>query len=163
MAAGQANTGSRIARLSAARLAAVQAVYQMKSTGQNAAGVIGEYKSYRLGKRLDDQEMVLPDGALFEKIVSGVAERDDDLRGIIDTCLAEQGDANAGKSAVYVEPLLDSILLCGTYELLAHHETDAPVIIADYLDVTHSFYEGGESRLINGVLDNIRKAVRSGG
>lgn len=161
MTSAQPNKGSRIARLSAARLAAVQALYQMKSTGQGAASIIGEFKAYRLGKPVDEEAMILPDGVLFEQIVSGVSAREEDLRGIIDTSLAGQKGPDSPAAGIFVEPLLDSILLCGAYELLAHHDTDAPVIISDYLEVTHAFYEGGESRLVNGVLDNINKAVRS--
>jgi N utilization substance protein B len=60
-----------------------------------------------------------------------------------------------------VEPLLTSILACGTYELLAHHETDAPIIISDYLHITHGFFAGPESKMVNGVLDAIAKEIRS--
>ena len=161
MNTAKANKGSRIARLSAARLAAVQGVYQMKSTGQSADSLIGEYKAYRLGQPVEGQNMVLPDGVLFEKIIDGVTKRGADLRGIIEASLSEQNDAKDKETATYVEPLLDSILLCGAYELLACPETDVPVIISDYLEVTHAFYEGGESRLVNGVLDNISKTVRT--
>ncbi len=160
MRSANTNKGSRIARLSAARLAAVQALYQMKSTGQSADSIIGEFKAYRLGTPVDEQDMVLPDGTLFEQIVTGAASREEDLRGIIETSMGAQKAGKSAESGGFVEPLLDSILLCGAYELLAHHDTDAPVIISDYLEVTHAFYEGGESRLINGVLDNVRKTVR---
>ena len=60
-----------------------------------------------------------------------------------------------------IEPLLSAILICGTYELLAHGEIDAPIIIADYLHVTHGFFEGSESKLVNGVLDALAKELRS--
>jgi N utilization substance protein B len=60
-----------------------------------------------------------------------------------------------------LEPLLTAILVCGTYELLAHPEIDAPIIISDYLHVTHGFFEGSESKLVNGILDALAKEVRS--
>ncbi|MCB9991323.1 MAG: transcription antitermination protein NusB [Rhodospirillales bacterium] len=160
MTRAKASESSQIARYSAARLAAVQAIYQQKSTDQSISSLIEEYKAYRLGQPVDDQAMVLPDGVLFEKIVRGVADRKEDLRGIVDTFYGAQKDVKVIDSALSVEPLLDSILLCGTYELMAHHETDAPIIISDYINVAHAFYEGGEPRLINGLLDKIRQALR---
>ena len=58
------------------------------------------------------------------------------------------------------EALIYSILICGAAELLAHLDIDAPVIINEYLDVTHAFYDTGESKLVNGVLDAIAGKVR---
>lgn len=152
--------GSRIARMSAARLSAVQAVYQMMANEQRAKDVIDEYMQHRLGKPVDGHNMVLPDGVLFKNIVSGVGTRMDDLRGIIDASLVSQNDAKANNSLSSIESLLGSILLCGAYELMAHHETDAPIIISDYIEVTHAFYEGNEAKLVNGVLDRVKDTVR---
>jgi len=150
------------ARLSAARLAAVQAVYQMQSSGQSAEAVIKEYVAHRLGKPVEGHKMVAPDAPLFSAIVEGVARREADLKGIIDAIMQDQNSAKARNSDVSVEPLLRSILLCGVFELMAHHETDAPIIITDYLEVTHAFYEGGESKLVNGVLDKAKRNLREG-
>ncbi len=156
-----ANQGSKIARLSAARLAAVQAIYQMKANGQNARNVIGEFKTHQLGKPVEGHNMVLPDGTLFTLVVEGVESRESDLKGMVDAALqAGQNDAKPRNSDISIEPLLWSILMCGAYELLANHEADAPVIISDYIDVTHAFYEGGESRLVNGVLDRLSQSLR---
>lgn len=152
--------GSRIARIKAARMSAVQAVYQMAETGQGAESVIGEYKLHRLGKPVDGHDMVMPDGVLFEKIVAGVKERETDIDGLIDTARGASNSAKSSESAAFIEPLIRSIVQCGGYELLAHTDTDAPLIISDYLDITHAFYEGGEARLVNGLLDAIRHAVR---
>jgi N utilization substance protein B len=58
------------------------------------------------------------------------------------------------------EPLLMAILLCGAFELLDNQEVDAPVILSDYLNVTHAFYEQGESRLVNAILDSIKAVIR---
>lgn len=154
------NKGSRIARLSAARLAAVQAVYQMKANEQSASDVISEFKAHRLGKPVDDQNMVLPDGILFTNIVSGMAVREADLLGVIDTSLAVENERKSTHSLDSLDLLLQCILLCGAYELLAHHDVDAPIIISDYLAVTHAFYEGGEAKLVNAVLDSVKKALR---
>jgi len=153
-------TGSKISRKSAARLAAVQAVYQMRANGQKAADVIGEYKIHRLGKPVDGYDMVSPDDDLFAGIVSGVEERSDALKEVIDASLSARNDAKTSHRLETLEQLLGSILLCGSFELLAHKEIDAPIVIADYLEVTHSFYEGGEPKLINGVLDRVKTSFR---
>ncbi len=160
MSQSNKNKGSKIARQTAARLAAVQAVYQMKANDQSAKSVISEFKAHRMGVPLEEQEMVLPDGILFEGIVDGVSDRQSDIKEVIDTLLSEQNKSKSSASLDSMEPLLGSVLLCGAFELLAHHDIDAPIIISDYLEVTHAFYEGGESKLVNGILDNVSKTVR---
>lgn len=77
-------------------------------------------------------EMVVPDGVMFKSIMTGVTERWTDLMQLITPRLSNTS----------IEPLLSAILICGAYELLAHNETDAPIIIADYLHVTHGFFRG---------------------
>ncbi len=141
---------SKKARMSAARLAAVQAVYQMMANKQGPDSVIEEYRERRLGKPVDGQAMVMPEQELFADIVLGVDVRRAELEAI----LVKPGQQ------VPAEPLLRSILLCGTWELLAQVDTDGPLIIAEYLNVTHAFFDQGEARLINGVLDRVKGEVR---
>ncbi len=147
--------GSKIARASAARLAAVQAVYQMLGNNQSAQSVISEYRLHRLGETVDGVEMVTPDGILFQTVVEGVYDRMNTLEDMIVAALQKSGKTKPS------EPLLMAILLCGTFELLMNPDVDAPVILSDYLNVTHAFYEKGESKLVNALLDAIKKAVRS--
>ncbi|HEY8192256.1 MAG TPA: transcription antitermination factor NusB, partial [Alphaproteobacteria bacterium] len=132
--------GSKKARASAARLAAVQAVYQILANEQSSASVISEYKLHRLGKPVDGEEMVTPDGALFQTVVDGVYQRMNLLEEMIESAM------KSGKKSKPSEPLLMAILLCGAFELLANLDIDAPVIVSDYLNVTHAFYEQGESK-----------------
>lgn len=161
-----------MARRTASRMAAVQAVYQMETGGEDAKTIIEEYRLHRLGKPVDGTEMLLPDGILFGRIVEGVSGRYEELEQIIGAALRKQsryrdaseaGDeaaAEEGRKPPLPEPLLYAVLLCGACELLAHPETDAPIIISDYIDVTHGFYGGGEPKMVNAVLDTIAKAVR---
>ena len=159
--------GSQKARRTAARLAAVQAVYQMLANGQRANAVIEDIKTRPPGDGLEDAgKMVTPDGALMAAIISGVDARRDDLAQLITGAQNRRNsiaDDTVLAPPASIEPLLRSILMCGAYELLAHHETDAPLIITEYLDVTHAFYDQGESRLVNGILDKISKGVRDHG
>jgi N utilization substance protein B len=141
--------GSQKARNTAARLAAVQALYQMRGNDQKAASVVREYIDFRLDEKLDGEAMVSPDKELFSALVTGVDSRRDDLATMIEAAAERK-----------VEPLLNCILLCGTYELLAHGEIDAPLIISDYLHVTDAFYDQSEKKLINAVLDRLAKNLR---
>jgi len=133
-----------------ARLYAVQAFYQATQNSQTMRAVLDEYLRYRKDFEIDGVKLVPPDGALFQKILYGVDERRPELESII--------DANLVKDATdrEIEPLLKAILVCGAYELLIA-ETDAPIIINDYLNVAHAFYDRGEVALINGVLDSVSK------
>ncbi|MGH9810901.1 MAG: transcription antitermination factor NusB [Terriglobia bacterium] len=143
--------GSNKAQGSAARLAAVQALYQMEGNAQTASSVIREYMDFRFGEKLDGEAMVTPDGEQFSRLVSGVAERKGDLDHMIAATLGRERPTDR---------LLSCILLCGAWELLARTEIDAPVIISDYLHVTEAFYDQGEKKLVNAVLDKIAANVR---
>lgn len=145
---------SATARNKAARLMAVQAVYQMAVNHKEAAFVIDEYLHLRAGMEVDGEEMVKPDESLFRDIVLGVAERHSDLLNIVE---ANRPKKEGGQPN---EPLLMAHFLCGTYELLSHQSIDFPVIISGYVDVAKAFFEGPEPKLINAVLDSARKVIR---
>lgn len=148
-----AHKPSASARRSAARLMGAQAVYQILIDNQAAGAVVPEYLAHRAGMEIDGETMVEPDAALFSSIVQGVEGR----RGDLEALIAANRPADKAKS----EPLLQAILLCGAYELLSCPETDAPVIISDYIDIAKAFFDGKEPGLVNGVLDSIRKVARS--
>ncbi len=140
------------ARRSAARLLAAQAVYQASLNEQSLKSSAQEYLDHRRGMEVDGEMLVEADRALFSSIMTGVEERKSDLSHVIGT--------NYKSSTAHTEPLIKAIIMCAAYELLAHQETDAPIIINDYLNVAHAFFEKGEVSLINGVLDGVRKALR---
>lgn len=142
---------------SAARLMAVQALYQSLLNGQGAKSVVAEFLAERSNQVVDGEAVCAPDKILFGKIISGVEQRRADLDGIIAAHLKKPD----GKESKLPEKLLQSILLCGTFEVLAHGDIDAPIIINDYVDVAHAFYGGGESKLVNAVLDGAAKALRT--
>ncbi len=145
-------TGSKIARNSAARLLAVQAVYQMHKNEQSAKDVVKEYLAHRLGVDDDGDQMVTPNAEHFSKVVQGVEEHIEQLGEMVSKNRTKQAQAN--------EPLLNAIFLCGAYELMMCQDIDFPIIITDYVHVTKAFYENSESKLVNAVLDSIRKTVR---
>jgi N utilization substance protein B len=146
--------GSPKARKTAARLAAVQVLYQMRLNNQDAKSAVKEYISHRSGFNLDGDVLVPADEELLGDIVMGVNDRWSDVDQMVSAALA------AGKKGE-VETLLESILRAGAYELLAHGKIDTGIIINDYMNVTNGFYDGPEVKLVNGVLDKIAKTVRS--
>lgn len=151
--------GSRKARASAARLAAVQTVYQMLADGRDSEQAARDFLDHYAGLQVDGQPLLMPEQELYGRIVRGVGERQDELETLLEKNLENKSylfDIKRRK----IDTLLRAVLLCGAYELLAHHDIDAPIIISDYLNVTHAFYEQKESALVNGVLDSIRGILR---
>ena len=149
-----------------ARLMAVQACYQMVHNRKPVQEVIEEY--LESGLKTDDEPKegqeqtpvpeeleaikILPNGGLFKKILLSLEERRSEIEEIVKT------NTNSSKD---VEPLLNSILLCGVCELLQHTETDAPIIVNDYLNVAHEFYPKSQVSFINGILDSVSAALRN--
>lgn len=134
----------------AARLVAVQVLYQGEFTDFDKEALDDFINNKMYHVELDD--MQAPDDTLLRQIVGGVLTRKDDLDGLLSPRLE-------GKKPP--ELLLKNILMCGTYELLAHTETDAPIIINDYMMVTEAFFEGQEKKLVNAILDSVAKQLRA--
>lgn len=147
------NEGSKKARLSAARLAAVQVLYQAFHQGQDIKAVLNEYKTHRLGYKMDEDLFVPADQELLDAIVTGYAARRDDIDNMV-------AGALDGKTPDKLDKLLLHILCAGTYEILAHHDIDVGIIIADYLNVTEAFFDKSEKSLVNAVLDRLAKTLR---
>lgn len=155
-------TEKKYINISSARLFAVQAVYQMVENEQSAADVVHDFIHNRIAQSLlATSELAEPDKASFSAIVSGVEHRRDDLHALLDGVLkaAEDNGSAIAKTAAK-EPLLYAILVCGAFELLAHADIETPIIINDYLNVGHAFFDAGEIKLLNGTLDKISKNVR---
>lgn len=136
------------AKALSARLSAVQALYQVSQNKQSLRSVYDEYLQYRTDLEIEGEKLVQPDGALLKKILYGVDERRQELESVVEAHLKKNDDDRD------VEPLLKAIIIAGAYELLVQ-DFDAPIIINDYLNVTHAFYEKGEVALVNGVLDKV--------
>jgi N utilization substance protein B len=141
---------SKKARLTAARLTAVQAVYQMALSDMSDKEAYQDYVERRMGKDQEGDDYVPADLELFSNILSGVSKNRDELRDMVLSALN-------GKKP---EPLLQSIMFCGVYELMHHADIDAPVIINDYVNVAHGFYDQSQADLVNAVLDRQSKNLR---
>lgn len=146
-------SGSVKAQKTAARLAAVQVLYQMRLNNQEAGDAVREFLVHRVGFNIDGDVFVPAQPQLLQDIVLGVAQRWQDISQILEAALKEGGREE-------VELILESILRCGIYELLAHGDVDVGIIIHDYMNVTTGFYEGKEPKLVNAILDKVAKKVR---
>ena len=105
---------------------------------------------------VEGEKLVSPDPAVFKTILYGVDERFLELETIVIAHFQQDKEGQNKK----IEPLLKAVFLCGAYELFVRQDIDSPIIINDYLNVTHAFYEQGEVNLVNGILDAISKIVR---
>ena len=144
-------------RRSAARLAAVQALYEMDMAGAAADPILGAFLQDRWKVNGEDgaaADLAEPDGALLADLVRGVAARRDDLDGMIGAALSAQWTLER------LEVVLRAILRAGTYELLARADIPPRVVINEYLEVAHAFFAGAETGLVNGVLDRLARTLR---
>ncbi|MBN8521261.1 MAG: transcription antitermination protein NusB [Alphaproteobacteria bacterium] len=148
---------SDIAMKRAARLLAVQAIYQYLEQGGEASKLVTEFLTHRSGMIEDGETMVSPDPILFKTLMVDVIARHEDMHHLVD----QNRSVKEGAELSTLEPLLRAILLCGATELTVHLKTDFPVIISDYVDISKAFYQGREPGLVNAVLDSIRKVVRN--
>jgi N utilization substance protein B len=145
------------AKLSAARLAAVQALYQGELRHADAEHLVKEFRRHRLGRNFDDDvEPILPDDELFADIVRGV-----EAHGIaLDDEVRRRLPANWPFERL--EVILRAILRAAAYELRAHLTTPARTVIDEYVEVGHAFFSGGEPGMINGILDAMARSLRPG-
>lgn len=147
--------GSAKARRKAARLAATQALYQIDVSTTGVETVIGEFVEHRLGEEIDGVRYVAADPQLFSDIVRGAVHRRADVDGMLSRALEPRFQLDR------IEVLLRAILRAGAYELFAHHDTHARILISEYVDVARAFYAAREPGMVNGVLDHVARALRS--
>jgi transcription antitermination protein NusB len=140
-------------RRSAARLAAVQALYQIELTAAPAERVVREFSQDGM-REVEGEALYDADETLFADIVRGVTQRCDELDRTIAEALTPDWPL------MRLEIVLRAILRAGTYELLARADVPVPVVISEYLDIGHAFYAGKEPGLINGVLDRVARILR---
>ena len=144
------------AERSAARLAAVQALYQMDVSGKSVIDVFAEFEAFWIGREVEGIVFQPSDTGFFRDIVSGVLENQRPIDLKIDAALA------AGWPLRRIEAVLRAILRAGTFELMYRRDVPVRVAITEYVDVTHSFYGEDEPGLVNAVLDALARDVRAG-
>jgi transcription antitermination protein NusB len=153
-------SGVRSKARSAARLAAVQALYQQHMESTALARLLDEFHQHRLGRAIDDDAF---DGAVyaeaevpfFDDIVRGVDARRDEIDALI------AGKLAAGWSLARLDKAMLQVLRAGTYELLARADVPVAAAINEYVEVAKAFFDDGQAKFVNGILDAVAKDVRS--
>lgn len=138
-------------RRSSSRLAAVQALYQMDVAQTTLDDVMNEFVTFRLGKEVEGEHMSKADTAFFQDLLVGIVDNQRELDPIIDTHLASKWRLNR------IDSTLRAILRAGAYELTNRKEIPYAVVITEYVDVAHAFFEKDEPKVVNAVLQNIWK------
>lgn len=141
---------------SAARLAAVQALYQKDMEGTALARLLDEFHQHRLGREIEEGEQYADaEVDFFDDVVRGVDARRDEIDALITGRLSE------GWSIRRLDKTMVQVLRAGTYELLARADVPVGSVISEYVDVAKAFFDDREAKFANGVLDAIAKDVRS--
>ena len=147
-------TQTRSRSRSAARLAAVQALYQQEMEGTPLPRLLKEFHDHRLGAEIENAQYHDAERDFFDDIVSGADARRADIDLLISGRLAE------GWTLERLDRAMRAILRAGAYELIARPDVPVATVISEYVDVAHAFYDKRESGFVNGLLDAIAKAAR---
>jgi transcription antitermination protein NusB len=142
-------------RRGAARLAAVQALYQMDMTGAGLNEILAQFESHWLGREVEGEQYLPAEAAFFRDIVSGVVDVQRDLDPRINAAL------EATWPLKRIEAILRSVLRAGAYELEKRTDIPARVVVSEYVDVAHAFVDKTETGMINAVLDRLARNARA--
>jgi N utilization substance protein B len=147
-------TPARSRSRSAARLAAVQALYQQDMENIPIPTLLHEFHQHRLGATIEDVEYTDAEVDFFDDVVSGVHARSEELDALIAGKLAENW------SLARLDKPMRQILRAGAYELVARIDVPTGSVISEYVDVANAFYDKREAAFVNGLLDALAKEVR---
>lgn len=140
----------------AARLAAVQALYELETSGGDVEDMIIDYQTNRPGALIEGDRYARIDADLFADVLRGAVRRRSEIDDLLSQSLAAEWPLSR------LERILRDLLRCGVYELLLRQDVPARVVISEYMEVAHAFFQGEEPRLVNAVLDRIAHRLRAG-
>ena len=149
------NASAKSKGRSAARLASVQALYQMDMEDIGIARLLHEFHSHRLGQEIEDAQYADADPDFFDDVVSGVDARRAEIDELVDGKLGEKWKMER------LDKTMLQLLRCGTYELIARPDVPTATVIDEYLDVAHAFFDKKDAKFVNGLLDAVAKDVRA--
>lgn len=153
MTATTAPKATGVTARSAARLAVVQALYQLEMGGGPVSRALQEFIDHRLGAELEGDRYAPADIAFFTDVLTGAAARLEEIDALI------AGHLQPGWSLDRLDRALRQILRAGAYELIARPDVPTAVIITEYVDVAHSFHEPQEAAFVNGLLDRAARTL----
>jgi len=153
---GGSTAKPKASKRTAARLAAVQALYQIELNAADVQDVVNEFVEHRLGASIEDMTFLAADPAMFTDIVLGAVARKDRIRAVLAECLDKDRVLDR------LEAVLRALLQAAVYEMLARVDVPARVIIHEYVEIAHAFFSEGEPGFANGVLDRAARMLRAG-
>ena len=141
---------------SLSRLAAVQALYQMDLAETDLGAVLEEFSANPLVDDAEGNGLGKPDADHLTRVLKGVVARQREIDPLIDQQLA------TGWRLVRIDSIVRAILRAASFELMELSDVPARVVISEYVEVAHAFFEGDESKVVNGVLDQLARKLRPG-
>lgn len=153
------NTPAKSQARSTARLAAVQALYQLQMEGTALNKLLDEFHQHRLGREVEDEDhegevYVDAETDFFDDIVRGVDARREEIDATLLARLAE------GWTLARLDKTMLQVLRAGTYELIARPDVPTAAAINEYVDVAKAFFDDREAKFVNGILDAVAKQTR---
>jgi transcription antitermination protein NusB len=155
MAPAQATEARKANKRGAARLAAVQALYQMDLAGTGINEIMAEFESHWLGGEVEGDQYRPAEVAFFRDIVAGVLREQSTLDPLIDVALAR------GWPLKRIEAILRAVLRAGAYELACRSDVPGRVVMSEYVDVAAAFVDEEETGMVNAVLDQLAHQLRA--
>lgn len=147
--------GRKANRRGAARLAAVQALYQMDLAGTGLNDILAEFESHWLGREVEGTQYLPAEAAFFRDVVTGVVREQRLLDPMINEALEKRWPL------ARVEAVLRAALRAGAYELQHRRDVPARVVVSEYADVAAAFVERDETGMVNAVLDQLARKLRA--
>ncbi|MCC5976972.1 MAG: transcription antitermination factor NusB [Salinarimonas sp.] len=145
---------SKPSERTAARLAAVQALYQMEVSGKGVVEVTAEFEAHWIGREIEGMIFNASDMPFFRDLLAGVVREQRGIDRATDETLAE------GWPLKRIEAVLRAIFRCAVFELMMRRDVPVRVVINEYVEIAHGFYDGEEPGMVNGVLDAIAHKLR---
>ena len=153
---GAPKVGRKANRRGAARLAAVQALYQMEIAGTGVNDILAEFEGHWIGREVEGAQYLPAEAAFFRDVVSGVVREQRSLDPLVDKTLAQ------GWPLKRVDAILRAVMRAGAYELRHRSDVPARVVVSEYVDVANAFVDSDETGMVNAVLDTIARQSRTG-
>lgn len=155
MPGAEAKEARKANKRGAARLAAVQALYQMDLAGTGLNEIVAEFESHWLGGEVEGAQYMPAEAAYFRDIVGGVLREQRSLDPMIDAAL------NRGWPLKRIETVLRAVLRAGAYELAHRPDVPARVVTTEYVDIAAAFVDDEETGMVNAVLDQLAHQMRA--
>jgi N utilization substance protein B len=153
--ASQSEDRNKANKRGAARLAAVQALYQMDIAATGLNEILAQFESHWIGREVEGEQYLPAEAAFFRDVVGGVVREQRRLDPLVDDALAKTWPLKR------IEAILRAVLRAGAYELDHRRDVPARVVISEYVDIAHAFVERDETGMVNAVLDHIARKLRA--